>query len=229
MRSFAMRWGPPLILVCCLLYVSVILVPTGVYAAMWPVVFGDKAADWVQAFGSIAAILGAWLLGSRQARHERHLEEDRRKAVAEEERRRTEKRDRRAIDAMMFAWDVVNNVADHLGRSSAERPLDVGQMLRWIGNADDQMSFHAAQPRDWGDLTVSIFAARRYMPNIVLALGAYNGDGETSATLKAALNAAIAALKANINDLEPDRDYVPFHKGLAPKYLSAWPSGDAQT
>ncbi|KQZ33816.1 hypothetical protein [Caulobacter sp. Root1472] len=221
-----MRWGTSVIVVGCLLFVGVILIPTGVWPVVWSMIFGDKAADWVQAVGSIGAILAAWFLGQRQAAHERRLESERRQVEAEQEQKRVDTFNRRGLDAMMFAYDVVNNVGRDLKRATAERPLDVVQIRRWIANADDQMAFHADRPRDWSDLTLSLYAARRHIPPIVAAMDAYRGDAETSDSLMAVLKAAVRAMRSNINYLEPDKDYVPVHGGLIPKYLPPWPTGD---
>ncbi|GGL29180.1 hypothetical protein [Caulobacter rhizosphaerae] len=188
---------------------------------------GDKAADWVQAVGSIAAILGAWMIGSRQSRHERMLEADRRSAAADDHRRIIEKRDRRAIDAMMLTYDIVGNIADHLQRSTGEKPLDAAQMKRWLANADDYIAYHAVQHRDWGDLTLTLIAARRPLPAVFAALDAYDGSEGAREALKASLDRAFRDLRSNINHLEPDVDYVPFHPGLEPKQMPAWPRGDA--
>lgn len=64
----ALNW---LIWVCASLLVAVALIPTLAYQAFWLLFTGKDAAAWVQAFGSIAAILGTGLLGVFQIREGR--------------------------------------------------------------------------------------------------------------------------------------------------------------
>jgi len=54
-----MRRGDLLILICCALFVGVMLAPTGLYVGIWKLVTGNEAAAWVQAFGSIIAIFAS--------------------------------------------------------------------------------------------------------------------------------------------------------------------------
>jgi hypothetical protein len=53
------NWGNWLIGGCCALFIAVIVTPTGVYVGAWKLMCGRDAAAWVQAIGSIAAILTA--------------------------------------------------------------------------------------------------------------------------------------------------------------------------
>ena len=66
-----MRGGSWLIWTCCTLYVAVVVIPTGLYVGIWRLATGEDAAAWVQAFGSIAAILGTGFLGVLQIREGR--------------------------------------------------------------------------------------------------------------------------------------------------------------
>ncbi len=83
----ALNW---LIWVCAGLLIAVALIPTLTYQAFWLLFTGKDAAAWVQAFGSIAAILGTGLLGVFQIRENRkaanriraHALEDQHKALA---------------------------------------------------------------------------------------------------------------------------------------------------
>jgi hypothetical protein len=63
-----MKWGDLLIGACCALFVVVVLAPTGLWLGIGSLFGGRDAPAWVQAFGSIAAILltgliavGGWL------------------------------------------------------------------------------------------------------------------------------------------------------------------------
>lgn len=83
----ALNW---LIWVCASILIAVALIPTLTYQAFWLLFTGKDAAAWVQAFGSIAAILGTGLLGVFQIRESRkaasriraHTLEDQHKSLA---------------------------------------------------------------------------------------------------------------------------------------------------
>lgn len=61
-----MKWGNWLIGACCALFVVVIVTPTGVYEGVWKLATGKDAAAWVQAIGSVAAILAAVAIAAYQ-------------------------------------------------------------------------------------------------------------------------------------------------------------------
>jgi hypothetical protein len=46
-----------LIAACCLAYISAVVAPTGIYAGVWKLATGEKAADWAQAIAAFVALL----------------------------------------------------------------------------------------------------------------------------------------------------------------------------
>ena len=74
-----MKWGNWLIGACCALFVAVIVTPTGFYEGVWRLATGKDAAAWVQAYGSIGAIvtsvMAAWWLQNREKRIDREAKD----------------------------------------------------------------------------------------------------------------------------------------------------------
>ncbi|MDR7117730.1 hypothetical protein [Caulobacter sp. BE254] len=65
-----MKWGNWLVGGCCTIFVLVIVTPTGVYEGISKLSAGKDAAAWVQAVGSIIAILAAVAVAAYQNHHE---------------------------------------------------------------------------------------------------------------------------------------------------------------
>jgi hypothetical protein len=219
-----MKWGNWLIGACCALFTAVVVVPTGIYEAASKMMTGEHAADWVQAIGSIAAIVGAWVLGNRQFAHDRRLEVERLARTAEDDRRRIEKRDRDAIDAMMLASDITDNIQDQLKHATEKRPFDAVQARRWVLNAIRLLAYHAGRDRDWADLVLTLFSAQQCLPPVLMILDSYGGGEVAAAALTKALQTAQKSLESNVRELTADRPYEPVHRNFSPNYIDAWPS-----
>lgn len=219
-----MKWRNWLIGACCMLFVAVIVTPTGLYSAIGQIASGPDAPDWVQAVGSVAAIIGAWLLGTRQFAHERKLESDRRQQASEESHRRSAKRDRDAIDAMILAADIAANVAAELRRANFERPFDVDQASRWIRNAEDLLAYHASRDRDWADLVLTLFSAQRCLPPVRFLLQTHRNGPDSDQALSDALKSAHRSLQSNVRELTPDEPYVAHSGDFSPKHMTNWPA-----
>lgn len=68
-----MKWGNWIIGACCALFVTVAIIPTGMYGRGWDILSGPDAAAWVQAIGSVAAIVAGFLIVNRSATEARKL------------------------------------------------------------------------------------------------------------------------------------------------------------